>query len=86
MFNTKGKIVDITEDQYKDSKTGELGDKVYYAQVLLKTLTFNGGLTNELVNIKIQHEKVNEYKSKIGKDEEFKLKISSKSPIYLTAI
>ena len=86
MYYTKGKIVDITEDQFRKKGTEELGDKVYYAQILTKSTTYSGSSTNELINIQIKPETVNEYKSKIDKDEEFKLKISSKTQVYLTAI
>lgn len=85
-FYIKGKIVDITEDQFRKKGTEELSEKVYYAQVLTKSKTYSGSLTNELINIQIKPETVNEYRSKIGKDEEFKLTISSKSSIYLRAV
>ena len=86
-FLTKGKIVDCVEvPQYRDPKTGELGKKQHIAQVMVTSKMTNSNQRKDLIDIKIDENKFSEYKSKIGKDEEFEIKLYSKSPISLTAV
>lgn len=86
MFYTKGKIVGVSEDQYKNRETGELGDKQFFVEVLGKTKNHNGFDESDLIKLKIKPESVNEYNSKIGKVEEFQFSIYSKSQTFLTVI
>ena len=86
-FYTKGKIEDVAElPQYKDPKTGELGKKQIIAQVMVINSMKNGNFRKDLIDIKIDESKFNEYKSMIGKEKEFKISLYSKAPISLTAV
>jgi hypothetical protein len=86
-FTKKGTIVECTETpQYKDNKTGELGDRSYIAQVLIPSKMKNGNLRKDLIDIKIDESRFKEYSSKIGKEEEFEISFYSKTPIYLKAV
>ena len=83
----KGKVIDCTElPRYKDPKTGELGEKQFISQVMVNSTMKNGAQRKDLLDIKIDESKFNEYKSQVGKDMEFKVSLFSKSPISLTAI
>jgi len=86
-FYTKGKIEDVAElPQYKDQKTGELGKRQFIAQVMVTSSMKNGNSRKDLIDIKIDESKFNEYKSMIGKEKEFQVSLYSKSPISLTAV
>ena len=86
-YYTKGKIEECSElPQYKDPKTGELGKKQFIAQVMVTSAMKNGNTRKDLIDIKIDESKFNEYKSMIGKEKEFNISLYSKSPITLTAI
>ena len=86
-YYTKGKIEECSElPQYKDPKTGELGKRQFIVQVKVTSLMKNGNSRKDIIDIKIDESKVNEYKSMIGKEQEFSISLYSKSPISLTAI
>ncbi|MFA6191459.1 MAG: hypothetical protein WC665_03825 [Sulfurimonas sp.] len=86
-FIIKGKIIDCVElPQYIDKVTKEKGEKQFITQVIVPTKMKNGNVRKDLVDIKIDESKFNEYHSKIGKDEEFEISLYSKSSITLKAV
>ena len=86
MFYVKGKVIGIAEDQYENKDTKEKGEKQYFIEVFGQNKNRNVFDQSDVIRLKIKPEKVNEYKSKIGKEEEFQFSIYSKSQTFLTVI
>ena len=83
----KGKIVDCVEiPQYVDRVTKEKGDRQFIMQIMSKEKLSNGNSKNELIDLKIDEIKFNEYQSKIGKEVELGISLYSKSPISLKVV
>ena len=84
---TKGKIIECVEiPQYVDKVTKEVGDRQFLMQVMSKEKLSNGNSKNSIIDIKVNENQFNEYKTKIGKDEVIELSLYSKSPISLKAV
>ena len=86
-FQTKGKVISCVElPPFIDKETKKAGERRFVVELLTTSKLSNGNSKSDLIDIKIDESKFNEYQTKIGKDVEFEISLYSKAPISLRAI